>query len=98
MPISILNSLASFGLPHFRPQSLNFFLILSTDRLQLCFDSQIKLLLVPLYFGDFKILVPSLKDTSHLIESPSSHFVRKYATGVLLELPIMLQCFEAVHL
>ena len=73
-------------------------MILSTNWLQLLFDCKIKLFLISLHFGDHEVLVPSLKDISHLFNSVCPCFVLKHSFWILLKLPIVLQWFEAVHL
>ena len=79
-------------------QRFNLFLVSGRDGLQLSLHLSIEFLLIKLDFGNFEILMPSLEDLPHSLDSKGSCFVGKYSLGVFFEVPISLESLEASHL
>lgn len=96
--ISILKCLISFCFIALLPERLNLFLISSTDRLELCLHSIIKLFFISFYLRRLKGFAPGLEHLSHLFNAVFLCLIGEYHFGMLLELLIVLKSHEATHL
>ena len=98
MPVSILDDLVSLCFIELMSEGLNLLLVLCADRLQLLLDSFIKLFFISFYFSGHECLIPSLKHISHLLNTVRPLSVLENIGSVFLELPIVFDCFETIHL
>lgn len=97
MLISVVDVKLSVRIMEFPPECFDFLLIRGTYRLELNFDLSVKLFLVPLDLCGFQVLVPSLKDFTHLSDPVLFLLVFNNSLAMLLELVMFLEGQVAPH-